>query len=80
MTATEQTETEVTRSEERYEALIDRLFEAAQKAITDDAVRAKLQNEGGDTLIATRDEFRAKIKADLEKWGEVIKISGATVN
>ncbi|MHA6641301.1 Bug family tripartite tricarboxylate transporter substrate binding protein [Mesorhizobium sp. A623] len=61
-------------------AIIDRLFEAAQKAITDDAVRAKLQNEGGDTLIATRDELRAKIKADLEKWGEVIKISGATVN
>ena len=61
-------------------AIIDTLTDAAQAAIADPDIRKKLQDEGGDTLIATRDEFRAKIKADLEKWGEVIKISGATVN
>ena len=61
-------------------AVIDVLTDAAQAAIKDEAIRVKLQEEGGDTLIATREEFREKMKADREKWGEVIRISGATVN
>jgi tripartite-type tricarboxylate transporter receptor subunit TctC len=43
-------------------------------------VRARLAAEGGDVLGGTPGEFAAVLKADLARWGEIVKQSGAKVD
>jgi len=40
-------------------------------------VRSRLTAEGGDVLGGTPGEFAAVLKADLARWAEVVRISGA---
>jgi tripartite-type tricarboxylate transporter receptor subunit TctC len=43
-------------------------------------VRARLAAEGGEVLGGTAGEFAAVLKADLARWGEIVKQSGAKVD
>jgi tripartite-type tricarboxylate transporter receptor subunit TctC len=43
-------------------------------------VRARLAAEGGDVLGGTPAEFAAVLKADLARWGQTVKQSGAKVD
>jgi len=39
-----------------------------------------LSNSALDPWVATPDEFAARIKVDYEKYGRLIKLTGATVD
>jgi tripartite-type tricarboxylate transporter receptor subunit TctC len=43
-------------------------------------VRSRLAAEGGDVLGGTPGEFAAVLKADLARWGGIVKQSGAKVD
>ena len=43
-------------------------------------VRARLASEGGDVLGGTPGEFAAVLKADLARWRQIVKQSGAKVD
>jgi hypothetical protein len=40
---------------------------------------ARLRNEGAEVIGNTPDEAAAIVRTDLEKWGEVIKRAGISV-
>jgi tripartite-type tricarboxylate transporter receptor subunit TctC len=43
-------------------------------------MKAQLIKAGIDPLSSTPEEFTATIKADMAKWGKVVKASGARVD
>ena len=60
--------------------LIERLRNDANAVLAQPDVAAKLAAAGaGDPYISTRDEFAARIRADYDKYGKVIKDSGLRV-
>jgi tripartite-type tricarboxylate transporter receptor subunit TctC len=50
-------------------AIIDKLSEAANAALTTDDVRAALRQQGTDPLGSTPQQFSDFIRADIAKWG-----------
>jgi tripartite-type tricarboxylate transporter receptor subunit TctC len=58
--------------------ILDRLNEEIRAIQQDDAVRAEWAQQGVVPMIMTREEFDAHLRADIEKWAEVIRVSGAT--
>jgi tripartite-type tricarboxylate transporter receptor subunit TctC len=62
-------------------AIVARLNDAINKALADPAVFARLQEVGIDpTPDSTPAQLSEFIKAELAKWGPIIKASGAEVN
>jgi len=53
---------------------------AANEAIKLPEVREKVLAEGGDVSGGTPEKFAAMMKADYEKWGAVVKDSGAKLD
>ena len=53
---------------------------AANEAIKMPDVREKVLAEGGDVSGGTPEKFAAMMKADYEKWGAVVKESGAKLD
>jgi len=63
------------------EAVVDTLHRAFVKAIMNDEVRSKLAGVGFDTPPPTSaDEFGQFIREQIPFWGNLVKISGATVD
>ena len=60
--------------------IVDRLNAALGKAAASADVGAKLAAEGFDVTTDTPEEFRAFIAAEITKWADVIKRSGAHVD
>jgi tripartite-type tricarboxylate transporter receptor subunit TctC len=61
--------------------IIDRLYGASQQVLQDKDVREKFAANGADaTAGKSRAEFTALIRSDLDKWGQAVKRSGATVD
>lgn len=52
---------------------------AANEAIKMPEVREKILQEGGDVYGGTSADFATMLKADYEKWGSVVKESGAKI-
>ena len=61
-------------------AIIDTLNAAINKALQDPAVKKAIENEGGEVLGGTPEQFAKLIKSDLAKWGTLVKESGAKVD
>lgn len=59
------------------DAAIEKLSEAMDVAMGDQSVRSKLKEQGIDTVVMDRQKFGAYVKAETEKWGEIVKASGA---
>jgi tripartite-type tricarboxylate transporter receptor subunit TctC len=53
---------------------------AANEAIKMPEVREKILQEGGDAYGGTSAEFATMMKADHDKWGAVVKESGAKID
>lgn len=53
---------------------------AANAAVKSPEVREKILQEGGDVQGGTSEDFAAMVKADREKWGVVVKKSGAKID
>ena len=56
--------------------IIATLHAATVRALKDPAIRAHFINDGGEPIGGTPEEFAAVIRADLKKWGKVVKDMG----
>ena len=60
--------------------IIKRLNAEVNKVLKEPEVRAKLASEGGDALGGSPEDFAKLLKADVGRWGKVVKDSGAKVD
>ncbi|MGP1615838.1 MAG: tripartite tricarboxylate transporter substrate binding protein, partial [Pollutimonas bauzanensis] len=61
--------------------IIDTLSKAALAALESPALQAGYAQDGGEVQKdATPADFAAALKSDVERWGEVVRQSGATAN
>lgn len=61
-------------------ATIDELNAALRTAMKSEAVQAYVTKSGIEATLTTPDEYEAIIDADTQKWADVIKAEGITVN
>lgn len=60
--------------------IILKLNAALNEALTDKEIDARLVLDGADPVPGTPEKFGAFVKAEYEKWAEVVKASGAKAN
>ena len=60
-------------------AIIDRLNAEVNKALKLPDVVQKLENQVLDPWTSTPEEFNARLKVDYEKYGQLIKLTGAKI-
>jgi len=60
--------------------IIARLHKETVKALAAPDVREKLNAQGAEAVGSTPEEFRAYISAEIDKWGKVVRASGARVD
>jgi tripartite-type tricarboxylate transporter receptor subunit TctC len=53
--------------------IVDKLNAAMRQVAATDEVKKRINNEGGDPLMSTPEEYAADIVAEYEKWGALIK-------
>ena len=56
--------------------IVARLHSATVQTLQDPQVKQRFLDDGADTVGNTPDEFAAIIRADLAKWGKVVKAAG----
>ena len=61
-------------------AIVDRLNAEINKALADPAVAANLTTQALDPLYLTPEEFAKSLKADYDKYENVVKVSGAKLD
>jgi tripartite-type tricarboxylate transporter receptor subunit TctC len=57
-------------------AIIKKLYDAIAKVANTPDMQQYMASQGAEVALMGPDEFRAYIKADMEKWGKVIKAAG----
>lgn len=62
------------------EAVVGKLNEAIQAALAEPAMVEKIKAVGGEPHPESSAEFAEFIKAETEKWGKVVKASGARID
>ena len=60
-------------------AIIERLNAEMNKALANPDVIQKLENQALDPWTSTPEEFAARLKVDYEKYGKLIRLTGAKV-
>ena len=58
--------------------VVRRIYQESQKALQDPAIRKNLTSDGGDIIGSTPEEFAVFMKAEVAKWADIVKFSGAT--
>ena len=58
--------------------LVRRISDAARAAVRGDNVRRRLEGDASQAVGSSPDEFAAFVKADIPRWAELVKYSGAT--
>ena len=61
-------------------AIVRKLSEGIAAAVRSPDVKQRFEAEGWQLIGSTPDEFRAVIRADLDKWTKVIKTIGLDLN
>ena len=61
-------------------AIVERLNLELKKAVADPAVAQNLSAQTLDPMHMTLDEYAKQIKADYDKFGQIIKVSGARLD
>ncbi|HZM48177.1 MAG TPA: tripartite tricarboxylate transporter substrate binding protein [Burkholderiales bacterium] len=56
--------------------IIARIHSATVRALQDPAIQAHIAGEGGEAVGGTPEEFSAVIRADLQKWGKLVREMG----
>jgi tripartite-type tricarboxylate transporter receptor subunit TctC len=59
--------------------IIDRLNSGINKALAQPDIVQKLESQALDPLPGTPEEFNSRIKADYEKYGKLVKLTGARI-
>ena len=57
--------------------IINRLNKEINAGLADLELKARLAELGGSVLLGTPADFERLIAAETEKWGKVVKVSGA---
>ena len=57
-------------------AIVDRLNAEVDKAMNTAAVKERMSAQGFERLKMTPEEFAVFLRADLDKWGKVVKSAG----
>jgi tripartite-type tricarboxylate transporter receptor subunit TctC len=60
-------------------SVIERVNQALNRATQSAEVRDRMQERGADLFQGTPEQFQAFVKAEIEKWGPVVKRAGVTV-
>lgn len=60
--------------------LVKRLSDAARASVRSDAMRQRVEADGGTVVGNDPKEFAAFVKADVPRWARLVKYSGATVD
>lgn len=60
-------------------AVIDRIAAAGNQIVHDPAIAAKIREQGGEPVGGTAESFEKFIAAEIAKWADVVKRSGAKV-
>ena len=48
-----------------------------RKVLARDDIKQRLESQGVDPIVNTPAEFTAYVKSETEKWGKVVKATGA---
>ena len=59
---------------------VDYLHKAIVRTLNLPQVKKIVTDGGGAVVANTRDEFAAQMKQDIERWGRVVKLSGAKID
>jgi len=57
--------------------LVKRIADAARAAIATEAMRKRLEADGGTPVGNTPEEFAAFVRADVPRWAQLVRYSGA---
>lgn len=60
--------------------VIKKVNASMNKALNDSAFKEKLQSMGVTAMPSSPEEFSRFMKSETQRWGEVVKKSGATIN
>ncbi|MDO4969636.1 MAG: tripartite tricarboxylate transporter substrate binding protein, partial [Comamonadaceae bacterium] len=60
--------------------LAERMNGYVQDILAQDEVKQKISNLGAEAYSLSTEEFRTLIDADINRWGEAVKASGATAD
>lgn len=60
--------------------VLQRLHGAMMAALADPTVKARLIEFGAEPVGSSPEEFFAYINQELKKWGDLVKVSGATID
>lgn len=60
--------------------VVAKLREGVTKALSTPEARKLVNSAGVDVALSTPEEFAALMKSELERWGKVVRETGATVN
>ena len=60
--------------------VIQRLAAEIQAVVRDPAVRARIEEQGGEPVGSTPEEFEALIRREIARWGEVIQRAKVSVD
>ena len=58
--------------------LVKRISDAARAALRLDSVRKRMEGDAGEAVGSSPEEFAAFVKADVARWAQLVKYSGAT--
>jgi len=61
-------------------AVVTRLNNAISKILQDPAMRKVLADQGSTPVGNTPSEFKANLAVEIDKWGKLVKLSGARVD
>jgi len=61
-------------------AVTEKLAKTLQAALADAPLRDKLAAQGAEVLTGTPQQFSTMLRADIDKWGKIVKASGAQVD
>ncbi len=60
--------------------VVAKLREGVTKALSTPEARKLVNSAGVDVALSSPEEFAALMKSELERWGKVVRATGATVN
>lgn len=58
--------------------LVRRISDAARAAVRGEAVRRRLEADAAEAVASSPDDFAAFVKADIPRWAQLVRYSGAT--
>ena len=60
--------------------VITALAAGVVRAARDPDMRRRLEEQGGEPVGSSPEEFAALLREEVAKWAEVVKVSGASAN